>query len=270
MSFMKKILLSFIIIIFVILPANASKTKWQDIGLGASIRLFTDNVKLDDGSRYIAIEIKMPNSVKTYWRIPGETGIPLGIEVFDGEQKIPSKIIWAFPKPESQYGTYDFVYYGSLILPVKIPPLDAKSIVADIFLGICENICIPVNVSFELDLTKTRIKKSDNLRLAQAISDAPIKWEEENDPIDNIEMDIEKGIIEFDYNSEIIDANSIILDNGDLNILFSSPQKTTKKDRLAFQLLNIDKAETLLNKPIKFTFLTEQGAYELIKIIKKP
>ncbi len=270
---MKKLFLIFIYIIFTPSLAYGAQTKWVEIGLNSTIRLISDNILQDDGTRLIGIELKMPKNVKTYWRIPGETGIPLSLNLSDNNGEIPFEIFWTYPKREQQYGTHDFVYYGSLILPIRLFNTDInsnnKTIKADIFLGICANVCIPVDVSLKLDLQTNNPNKVNGLRLKQAIANSPIIWSEFVEPIGNVTINEKAGIVEVEYDSKIIDANSIIIDNGNVSTLFSAPLENSQQGVVSFQLFDIEKAKTLLDKPIKITFLTTDGAFEVKRKIKK-
>ena len=107
------------------------------------------------GTRMAALRLSLAQGWKTYWRAPGEAGIP---PVFDwsGSENLAS-VSYHWPAPEvfEVSGYRIFGFHDELILPIEFTardpgkPIQAK---AEVALGICEEICVPVefNVSGEL------------------------------------------------------------------------------------------------------------------------
>ena len=57
-------------------PAFAAETAWQDVAPGVRLRLISTGVVKPDGTTLLGLEIDMPETTKTYWRVPGDTGLP--------------------------------------------------------------------------------------------------------------------------------------------------------------------------------------------------
>ena len=57
-------------------PAVAAETPWQEVAPGARVRLISSDVLKPGNTTMVALEIDMPVGTNTYWRVPGETGIP--------------------------------------------------------------------------------------------------------------------------------------------------------------------------------------------------
>ncbi len=57
-------------------PAHAAATAWQELAPDARVRLIASEQPVAGGKTFIAIELDMPETMKTYWRVPGETGTP--------------------------------------------------------------------------------------------------------------------------------------------------------------------------------------------------
>src|SRR5262245_13932611 len=99
-------------------PAYAAATAWQDLGLNARVRLITSDKLNADGTSMAAIEIDMPQNMKTYWRVPGESGIATELD-FTGSTGIAGhRFYWPYPEVETKNGYTDFVYYGPMVIPV--------------------------------------------------------------------------------------------------------------------------------------------------------
>ena len=261
-----------IVVIFLFVPGvNAAQTEWEDLGLDTSIRLISGNQIVANGTVLAGIELKMPNSIKTYWRIPGDTGVPVQIDISSSSGSISKKIIWPYPERETKYGSHDFVYYGSTIIPIELVLKNgAKDLRADIFLGICSNICIPVRTSLEIELDLKNPDRGHGLRIAQAITDAPLLWDRDEEPFGEIIFDKKTGRLDIIFDKSIVSPQSLIVDNGDVSTLFSPPQTNEKENIVSFRLMNMAKADQLINMPITLTFLTRDGAYQLSRLIKTP
>ena len=113
---------------------------------GAVLRLLVAGVV--DGRAEAGIEIALEPGWKTYWRTPGDAGIPpvvdwsrsTGIAGFD----------LRFPAPVrfGDEGVQSIGYTGPVILPIDLTLADAAkpaSLDLDVQIGLCRDICVPVN-----------------------------------------------------------------------------------------------------------------------------
>ena len=61
-------------------PACAGATAWQELAPGVKLRLVASDTLSADGTTLAALELDMPAGTKTYWRVPGESGIPTELD----------------------------------------------------------------------------------------------------------------------------------------------------------------------------------------------
>ena len=99
-----------------------------------------------------AINIKLEDGWKTYWRVPGIGGIApiLNWEKSKNIKNISQ--IWPTPNIYNEYGLQTIGYKDELLLPLQIQPIDKKqpihlSITIDF--GICSDVCVPIQTSVE-------------------------------------------------------------------------------------------------------------------------
>ncbi len=108
-----------------------------------------------EGDRVAAIRLDLQNGWKTYWRTPGDAGIPPILD-FAGSQNVAQvKVIWPAPHVFEQNGLRTVGYGGALVLPLQITPSDPNRPVAldaDLDMGICHEVCVPVQLELEADL----------------------------------------------------------------------------------------------------------------------
>lgn len=126
-----------------------------------------------DGVRMAGLEIDLAPGWKTYWRAPGDAGIPPQID-FTGSQNVASAVLhWPAPEIFTSAGMRTVGYHGGILLPVEITPQDpAKPVAlkAQAVIGICDRICVPVTLHLEADLSG---KGAPDARIEQALALEP-------------------------------------------------------------------------------------------------
>jgi DsbC/DsbD-like thiol-disulfide interchange protein len=107
-----------------------------------------DGWKLANGNQMAAFQLRLQDGWKTYWRAPGDNGIPPSFD-WTGSRNVKS-VQFHWPRPEvfSVGGMQTIGYSHELVLPVEIVPLDPKlpvELKAMVDLGVCSDICVPVS-----------------------------------------------------------------------------------------------------------------------------
>lgn len=120
-----------------------------------------------DDIHIAAINIKLEDGWKTYWRVPGIGGIA-PILNWDKSKNIKNiSQIWPTPNIYNEYGLQTIGYKDELLLPLQIQPIDKKqpihlSITIDF--GICSDVCVPIQTAVEERLPeRTSIGKKNIL-----------------------------------------------------------------------------------------------------------
>jgi DsbC/DsbD-like thiol-disulfide interchange protein len=109
----------------------------------------------NEGAYRAGIEIKLAPETITYWRSPGESGVPPVFD-FSRSSNLRSAVV-SFPAPRriNEAGSDIFGYEGVIVLPVRVVPQEAgKSVdlLLDIDYAACEKICLPVHATLDLPL----------------------------------------------------------------------------------------------------------------------
>lgn len=121
---------------------------------GATIRLVTTGLADETGRLRGALEIGLHPGWKTYWQEPGASGVPPQIDVTDSINVSAARL--HFPAPEwheDAYGAWAG-YDETVVLPVTFAVGDPQRfslIEADLFLGVCETICVPVQARLTVE-----------------------------------------------------------------------------------------------------------------------
>ncbi|WP_425093148.1 protein-disulfide reductase DsbD domain-containing protein [Tropicimonas sp. S265A] len=108
-----------------------------------------------DGRHIAGLRLQLEDGWKTYWRVPGEGGIPPQFDL-SGSENI-SAMVPHLPKPKvyRDLNMISIGYGGSVVFPLEFRTLDADAPIqlrGHVRLGVCEAICIPVDVPLNVTL----------------------------------------------------------------------------------------------------------------------
>lgn len=123
-------------------------------GEPASIRILPGWLAAD-GQRFVGIEISMQPGWKTYWRAPGEAGIPPYLD-WSGSQNIAgAEVHWPVPEVFEYAGMAVIGYHDQVVIPVEITPArpgEPVHLSGHAEIGVCHDICVPMSFEFAIDL----------------------------------------------------------------------------------------------------------------------
>lgn len=111
--------------------------------------------QMENGAHMAAVELQLAPGWKTYWRSPGDAGIPPLFDWSASENVSSVRIHWPAPKVFEVNGMQTIGYHEQVVLPVEVVPQDPARPVrlsVSVDLGVCDEICLPANVSLVSDL----------------------------------------------------------------------------------------------------------------------
>jgi len=253
-----------ILLLFACLPAHAGQTPWQDIAPDTKARLVSSDVLDAQGRMLIGLELDMPAGVKTYWRVPGETGLPTNFEFSASRGIADPQVHWPYPLIDTKSGYVDFAYYGPTVLPALVRPEPGAQLALSVTLGICSDICVPATADFVLPMQWHAPDAGNGIRLRQAMAQAPLPWDQATPAIAGVTYDGVEERLEVSFTPDSLDPSSVIADSGAAGALFGAPQIGPKPGVLYLPLLGKGILGGLEGQPISFTFMTDGGAYEQV------
>jgi DsbC/DsbD-like thiol-disulfide interchange protein len=133
----------------------ADVSPWDD-GMQSSARLVAAHAREESGSRVYraGVEIKLKEGWKTYWRYPGDSGVPPTLD-FSKSQNVKSVTV-LYPAPTKfpdGAGGQSIGYKGHVILPLRVVPEDPRKPVTlnlKVDYAACEKLCVPVEAKLQL------------------------------------------------------------------------------------------------------------------------
>jgi suppressor for copper-sensitivity B len=133
-------------------PAVAAVSDWSS---GPNVRMRLVAAASDSAGANAAVELELAPGWHTYWRSPGEAGIPPKFD-FSGSSNLKNATV-GFPPPERLDDGFAVtnIYVGRVVLPLTVEPSDPAApvmIAVKLDLGVCEEVCIPVTLEASLML----------------------------------------------------------------------------------------------------------------------
>jgi DsbC/DsbD-like thiol-disulfide interchange protein len=256
------------IVAFLAVEARAQDASpWQRDGHSA--------VRLLAGSRSGAvllggIAFQLQPGWKTYWRTPGDSGVPPRFDFSKSENIEAVTVLWPAPtKFDDGGGGHSLGYHDQIVLPLRIVAKNADKPVtlrAEISYAVCAKICIPVEVSAELPFTS--VASTEDSALFAALDTVP-KPANVGDPnpltIRDIKRDGKSGVL-VDVVSPDAKEVSLFVEGPTPdwglpvpNLLEQSP---TGVKRFAFKLDGVPPGEKTEGAALKLTLVGGDRAYE--------
>lgn len=152
-----------------------SQSPWQDHQgmistriIAASTELVPEFPSVMDPSEgpylLLAWEAELADGWKTYWRSPGEAGLP--VRVFHDDTQLD--ILYPFPERFELFGLETFGYSKHVAIPFQVPATSGPVRLKADFM-VCKDICVPFEASYEIEpnvddagtiVTDTRVRNS--------------------------------------------------------------------------------------------------------------
>jgi DsbC/DsbD-like thiol-disulfide interchange protein/cytochrome c biogenesis protein CcdA len=155
---MRFVLGLFALLILPWLPAWALESTARE-SPRARVTLVADHLAIAPGQAFqLGLRLRLAPRWHSYWRHAGDAGAPAEIALTLPEGSQLGPIAWPIPQAIPFGPLMSFGYYGEVVLPMRITPPaglsagEVFSIAAEATWLVCDDVCIPEEGSFRLDL----------------------------------------------------------------------------------------------------------------------
>jgi DsbC/DsbD-like thiol-disulfide interchange protein len=127
-------------------PADAADASMWDGDARSAMRLIAGSAGADRTALRAGIELRLGNGWKTYWRYPGDSGVPPRFDFSKSTNVKSVAVRWPAPHRFTDENGASIGYKNSVMLPLDIVPADPKQPVTlrlTLEYAICEKLCIP-------------------------------------------------------------------------------------------------------------------------------
>ena len=176
---MKHHLLNYALAIFVVAlsgqTALAASSPWQE-SAGGPVRIVVAEPASGETRVHAVLQVQLNEGWKTYWRDPGDAGVPPQFDLTGSENLELATL--QFPTPHRfDDGTSVWAGYKEPVsIGVDLKRGDATKAMrlkGSVFLGVCEKICVPVKVEFDVPLGDAVVTSEDQQLVASTYAALP-------------------------------------------------------------------------------------------------
>lgn len=125
---------------------------------------------------WVALRLQMDDDWHTYWRNPGDAGLPTKIEWQLPDSFSAGQIQWPYPERFVDPPLLSYGYSGEVLLPVKIQPPSSLATASSVELKAkanwleCKESCLPGSAELTLTLPVKNIPPQKDARWADAFA----------------------------------------------------------------------------------------------------
>jgi DsbC/DsbD-like thiol-disulfide interchange protein len=164
-------------------PAHAGDASGWDNDIRSAVRLIGgSSIREPDGVVLRAgVEIKMQPGWKTYWRYPGDSGVPPVFDFAASENVKSATVLWPGPVRFPDGSGNSIGYKGGVVFPLRIVPVQPGKPVTlrlNLEYAVCETLCVPAKGKAQLTLSGVAGSEEALLKSAEARVPKAIVWGE--------------------------------------------------------------------------------------------
>ena len=195
------------------------------------------NTELDVG-----IQVRLESGWKTYWRHPGDAGIPTEFDWAASENVAQTKLSWPAPKRLSFEGLDSFGYEDEVVFPVRIKVRDAD-VAARVRLrlsyAVCNDICVPLEANLTLDIPTTDSQRLPGTDVHRALIE---RYRNRVPSLEIEDMNIDSAVIVTEGDRRVLRLiasaqasfeNPDVFVEGPEEVFFGRPRLSVSGDRRA-------------------------------------
>lgn len=137
----------------------------------SSVRLIAGSNTKDAALLHAGIEMKLLPGWHTYWRYPGDSGVPPRFD-FSGSDNLESaKVLFPAPQVHTDEAGSTIGYEGSVVFPVDVMPKDptkAVTLKLKTDYAVCDKLCVPAEGAAALTLAPGASSEDAAVKAAEA------------------------------------------------------------------------------------------------------
>ena len=144
----------------------AESVSFRNSAVDARLITAENGINPDATSISAGLHLQLGEDWKTYWRSPGEVGLPPSIEWVGSTNIEVAEFLWPAPERFTAFGIENFGYHKEVVFPIRVVLLQPGMPVelrARVNLLVCSTVCVPQ----EFDLAGCRLTEAGMLRIAR-------------------------------------------------------------------------------------------------------
>ncbi|WP_417451365.1 protein-disulfide reductase DsbD domain-containing protein [Kordiimonas sp.] len=256
-----------ILTVFASAPAtlHAGESAWQDHQGMLETRIVSASADMGgaDGSLF-AWEARLAPGWKTYWRSPGEAGLPVRVQL-EGQ---PIELEFPFPDRFELFGLETYGYANKVLLPFYAEVERGQPLTVTSDFMVCKDICVPFVARYKLEPADIAPERSvHDFRIETWLGQVPDRKGEADVGLRIISAQVmgtpghQRVIVEAVADTDLSNAD-MLAEAGEM-FHFAAPQMRLLEngEKARFVLLGMTgkKPEDLRGKTVRLTFTDGHG-----------
>ncbi len=132
----------------------------------------------ENGGRWQAgLQIKLPGNWKTYWKVPGDAGIPPDFDWSGSENLHAVEVFWPTPRRYRDQAGESIGYKHDVVFPITVTPSKVAQPVhlrLKLFYAACDDICVPGQAELAIQLSNRGGRPSDIALIDEFVAKVPM------------------------------------------------------------------------------------------------
>lgn len=217
-----------------------------------------------DGGLDLAIDVVLDAGYKTYWRQPGDSGVPPFFDWSASHNLTVAGVDHPYPIRFSDgYGT-SLGHDAQVTLPVRATPVDPAAdvkVAVTIDMGVCREICVPVRVRLATDLPVGSHDAGAARRVAAARANLPAKVEGAAQVLSNPSDSRRLRVV-------VAGASEMVVDGPpEWSLPLPVAVPGAPLGTFEVELDGIPKSATVSGTPVTVTYMTPDGPRETAAVL---
>ena len=249
------------------LAASPGQSPWMD-QTNSKVRLVSGTVT-NDGTPapYAGVQLRMAPGWKTYWRNPGDSGVPPTFDWSGSKNLKSAEVLYPAPHRFADASGTAIGYDDEVVFPVRITPErdgEPVELVLNFDYGLCKELCIPNEAVLDLALPPD-LGKGDAALLEAALARVPKPSQGDTLP------KITRVTAALDGPAPALEVEAVFPDGATGTDLFvESPEVFVPvakalgplsggKQRFAVVFMSPAEADAIKGKSLTFTLVSDEG-----------
>lgn len=226
----------------------------------------------DNGTLLAGVQIRLEPGWKTYWRTPGDSGVPPTFDWSGSKNLKEAQVLYPVPHRFSDASGTAIGYEDEVVFPVKITPErqgEPVELKLNVDYGLCKTLCIPSQARLSLELPPHTIGKEDDPLLARFFNLVPKPAKTDRLPsLGGVEAKLDgkepQLIIDVNFPDGATGTDLFVEAPSGAFVPVPKPlgPVASGKQRFVVGFASPAEAAAIKGKPLTLTFVFDEGARE--------
>lgn len=231
-------------------------------GVSVATRLESAQSAVGEGRVSAALHMTLDPGWKTYWRVPGDSGLAPMFDWSGSKNVHAIELLWPTPVAFDELGERFYGYKGDVLWPLRIvaqDPDQAIDLSLKLDFGVCSDVCIPTSIRSSLRIPAGEARATAHAGLIDvAINQVPVRTSQADFHSIVRLMNVKgyRAELEVSLRGQEPTPSTIIASG--LKGVYLGASHPQEESRFIL-LLEANDPETLRGKPIDLLFLYEDG-----------